>query len=265
MAISKIIHQTWKSEDLPQSFRCFQKTWRHHHPGWEYRFYDDDACRRVVEDGFPEIIPIYDSCPHPVQRADIFRYLVVALFGGVYADMDMECIRSFDSLLEGHRAVFCVEDVLSPRRARLLNLRHPERIANFIFAAEPGHAVFSRIVTKLKALPGSWNMHEEVLDTTGPGMLTDVVQDARDQLQLTVLPRACCPHPKFCFPNRFPFNLHMYARHHFMGTWKTAKFLEAEKQHPVRSWDLRELWYSLPPSPVWKQDLCFWKKNNGRS
>jgi inositol phosphorylceramide mannosyltransferase catalytic subunit len=222
MSIPRIIHQTWKSERLPPAFRSFQETWRRHHPGWEYRFYDDEACRRIVGEGFPELLPLYDGCPHAVQRADIFRYLVVAREGGLYADMDMECLRNVEPLLEGRRAVFGVEDRLSPRRARRLNLRHGERIANFIFAAEPDHPLFREIIGKLEELPGPWNMEQEVLETTGPGMLTDLVQDRRDALDLTVLPRSCWA-PRDGWPPRvFPFDRHVYARHHFAGTWKAG-------------------------------------------
>jgi hypothetical protein len=130
MAIPKIIHQTWVSAQLPPSFRAFQETWRGRHSGWEYRFYDDAACRRVVENDFPDLLAIYDGCPHPVQRADIFRYLIVAREGGLYADMDMECLKDCTPLLAGRRAVFCVEDRLSPRSVRQLGLRHAERIAH---------------------------------------------------------------------------------------------------------------------------------------
>lgn len=222
MTIPRIIHQTWASQDIPARFRRFSEGWRRHHPDWEYRFYDDAACREVVAESFPGLLQLYDSCPHAVQRADIFRYLIVARQGGLYADMDMECVRCVEPLLEGRRAVFGVEDVLSRRATRRLGHRHRERIANFIFAAEPGHPIFDAIVARLEALPGPWDLTREVLETTGPGMLTDVVQENRHALDLTVLPRDCWA-PRDLWPPRFfPFDRHMYARHHFAGTWKEA-------------------------------------------
>ncbi|NJD18747.1 MAG: hypothetical protein FIA95_05625 [Gemmatimonadetes bacterium] len=222
MAIPRILHQTWTSERLPPAFRACQESWRRHHPGWEYRFYDDGACRRVVEEGFPSLLVLYDACPHAVQRADIFRYLVVARDGGLYADMDVECLRNVEPLLEGRRAVFGVEDRLTRRRTRRLNLRHAERIANFIFAAEPGHPFFRVLVDRGAALPGGWDMEEVVLETTGPGMLTDLVQAHREGMGLTVPPRDCWAPRDLWPPRLFPFNRRVYARHHFAGTWKAA-------------------------------------------
>lgn len=222
MSIPRIIHQTWKSERLPTRFRTFQDSWRRHHPNWDYRFYDDDACRQVVADAFPGLLPMYDRCPHPVQRADIFRYLVVAHEGGLYADMDMECLRPVDQLLEGRRAVFGVEDFLSARRARRLDLRHRERIANFIFAAEAGHPIFREIVAWLEELPGPWDMEREVLETTGPGMLTNLVQDHRETMFLTTLPRIFWASPDWRFWKVVPRHRRIHARHHFAGTWKDS-------------------------------------------
>eukprot|EP00959_Pyramimonas_sp_CCMP1952_P373564 7823571-Pyramimonas_sp.AAC.1 len=32
--------------------------------------------------------------PHPVMRADLFRYLIVLRYGGIYTDVDTECMVS---------------------------------------------------------------------------------------------------------------------------------------------------------------------------
>jgi inositol phosphorylceramide mannosyltransferase catalytic subunit len=280
--IPKIIHQTWKNAELPAPFRSYQQSWRDHHPGWEYRFYDDAACRALVRDHVPTLLPLYDACPHPVQRADIFRYLAVARYGGLYADLDMECYRPMDALLAGASCVFGIEARLAPRRARLLKLRHTERIANCIFATEAGHPVFTGIIAALERIPRGAALAEEVIGTTGPGMLTDVVQAYRQSHPVRILPQICwLPPTRPDYPNRFPFNLHMYAKHHFAGTWKPALAPHDDPgapgpqspapQGPKGAWATlraacREIpgpveWlYLLPPSPLWPEDLLLLKK-----
>jgi len=222
MPIPKIIHQTWRSTELPERFRPLQASWRRLHPDWEYRFYDDRACRDHVATHFPELLDLYDGCPHPVQRADIFRYLVVAKFGGVYADIDVEALRPHDPLLQGRSALFGAEDVMSPRRMRAEGFDHSERIANFIFATEPGHPIWDSVVAWLRALPGRWDLVSEVLRTTGPAMLTRIVQPARASLEIEVLPPIVwAPWDwRFWFPWRPDRRIH--ARHHFAGTWKPS-------------------------------------------
>ena len=51
-----------------------------------------------VKKFFPEFAAAYMSFEHPchVMRADLFRYLVLYKFGGVYMDLDGKCVKSFD-------------------------------------------------------------------------------------------------------------------------------------------------------------------------
>ncbi len=282
--IPKIIHQTWKSSTLPENFRVYQKTWIVHHPNWEYRFYDDAAARAVVQNSFPDLLALYDGCPSAVQRADIFRYLVVSVCGGIYADIDMECYKNMEPLLAGRECVFGVEARLSPYHTRLLNHRHSERIANCIFAAKSNHPIFDKVMEEvIRRLDGN-NPHGGIIETTGPGMLTDVVQKYRRPYELHILRQICwLPPTSPDYPNSFPFNLHMYAKHHFSGSWKNESnnghsgqarnHQKSRSREPrfidglietakacFRSCDIRELYYKLPPSPVWREDFYFWRK-----
>ena len=37
-----------------------------------------------------------------VEKSDILRYLLLFHYGGVYADLDVECLRPFEPLLQRH-------------------------------------------------------------------------------------------------------------------------------------------------------------------
>jgi mannosyltransferase OCH1-like enzyme len=225
-----------------------------------------------------------------VQRADIFRYLVVAAYGGIYADMDMECYRNMEPLLAGKEAVFGVEVLLSPRQTRLLNHQYSERIANCIFAARSSHPIFSRFMEEVSLRLDGRYPSGEVIETTGPGMLTDVVQKYRKKYDLHILPQICwLPPSDPYYPNVFPFNLHMYAKHHFSGTWKNKNNNRHSREYPNNLkvtrghvggnpekigvggvglfgllketlCGIREIYYRLPPSPIWREDFYFHKK-----
>lgn len=68
MKIPRVIHQTWKTRDLPPTFQRYQKSWIDCHPNWEYRFYDDHACRQLLIRLLPQICwipptrPGYPNC-----------------------------------------------------------------------------------------------------------------------------------------------------------------------------------------------------------
>src|SRR5947209_7161400 len=103
MAIPRIIHQTWKDEQIPVAFRDMVATWKQHHPQWEYRLWTDTANREFIQSHYPEFLTFYDLYPSHIQRVDAFRYLLLYTFGGVYVDLDFECLLPLEELLSGHK------------------------------------------------------------------------------------------------------------------------------------------------------------------
>jgi hypothetical protein len=61
--------------------------------------YDDAAAAAFVAAEFPEHAAAYAALPAAVQRADLFRVLVLLRKGGVYADADAACVAPLDALL----------------------------------------------------------------------------------------------------------------------------------------------------------------------
>jgi len=270
--IPRILHQTWKPEDLPEALQGYRASWMRHHPGWECRLYDDDACRRLVKRWFPDLLSLYDAFPRAIQRADLFRYLAVFREGGLYADLDMECLRNHDALLEGAGCVFGVETLLSPRRARIMGHGNRLRIANCIFAAEPGHPLIARIIEQVQRNGANPSLAGEVIENTGPGMVTDVFHRHGPDPSVRLLPRICwLPPARSRYAKRRPWNLHVHAMHHFMGSWKArgaglpceedrrlARLNDPDQRRRLLAWTLVDPWewiYLLPPCPIWKEDL----------
>src|SRR5205085_6858134 len=77
MAIPKIVHQTAATANPPAWCEPLRQRILHRHPGWDHRFYDDDACRGVLRRAFPYLLPLYDNYPFDIQRVDLFRVVVV--------------------------------------------------------------------------------------------------------------------------------------------------------------------------------------------
>lgn len=57
--IPQIIHQTYKSSQVPNSVRPMMQSWRQANSNWEIRFYDDEACLEFVQHEFPEYLDAY--------------------------------------------------------------------------------------------------------------------------------------------------------------------------------------------------------------
>jgi hypothetical protein len=89
--IPRIIHQTWFEElsrekypnmsRLVESFRL---------SGWDYKFYADEDAASFLSTHFPaEVREAYDALVPGAFKADLFRYCVLLIHGGVYADVDI--------------------------------------------------------------------------------------------------------------------------------------------------------------------------------
>jgi mannosyltransferase OCH1-like enzyme len=72
---------------------------RRQNPAYQYTIWDDEDNRAFIEAQFAWFLDCFDSYPEEIFRADAIRYFYLYLNGGVYADMDTECLAPIDSLL----------------------------------------------------------------------------------------------------------------------------------------------------------------------
>jgi mannosyltransferase OCH1-like enzyme len=221
--IPLILHQTWRNLELPPRFARWRAAWRALHPHWEHRFYTDADIRRIVTDRAPQLLGTLDALPYPVQRVDLFRYLIVYLDGGLYADLDMVPFRANDPLLEGASCVLAVEHKLTRRRQAKLGYRIPWQLSNSIFAAAAGHPFLRELIERIVEYASNATRNDDdVLETTGPRMLSRLAFDlpANRRGEIRVLPQIVWM-PPWELPRVGPIARRIYARHIAAGSWRT--------------------------------------------
>ena len=160
--IPRIIHQTWKDENVPPQWRDAQRSWREAHPAWEYRFWTDTDLEKLVREKAPQLLTLWEAYPDHIQRVDAARYVMLFEYGGLYADLDMVCMRAHDDLLH------C--DVVLPRTT-------PLGLSNQLMLGRPGHPLFREAVNGLASSFTRWQRfwiprHLRILLTTGPLYIT---------------------------------------------------------------------------------------------
>jgi hypothetical protein len=108
--IPKIIHQTWKTSQVPATFQRWSQTWKDCLPDWEFKLHTDEDNREIFAKYFPELLSTYDGYPEGIMRADVSRLAYMATDGGLYVDLDIECLRSpFDVVSQSDRFVLACE------------------------------------------------------------------------------------------------------------------------------------------------------------
>jgi mannosyltransferase OCH1-like enzyme len=190
MKIPCIIHQTWKDHDIPESFLQMSGTWKDHHKGWDYLFWTDEMNRDFIKSHFPYFLDIYDSYPFPIQRVDAVRYFILYQYGGVFVDMDFECLSGIDLLIRDSECVFGKEP-----------LDHCEIhqkdfiISNAFMAAAPRFHFLEYILRNLQDEDAQTDHpNDKVLESTGPFMLSRRYTSYARKEEIDIL------EPEFMYP-----------------------------------------------------------------
>jgi len=137
--IPRIIHQTWFEELTTTEYPHLQRlqhSWKAA-SGWDYRFYTDDDARRYIQSNFPgRFLIAYDAIAVPAFRADFFRLCVLAIDGGVYADIDVQLDANLDSFIPQNLSFFV------PRDTNIDSWPSSNYCAwNGLMGASPGHPI----------------------------------------------------------------------------------------------------------------------------
>lgn len=216
--IPLILHQTYKDNNIPSSLRKFQSSWRNYNPNWEYRFWDDNAIRSFFKLYYPSFLTIFDAYPQTIMRVDAFRYFLLYHYGGIYADMDFECLHNMDEILENKDILLIPEpqDHFQKNKAKIRNLDYI--VSNALMASKARHPFWLRVINLLQQ-----NKDEiDVLDATGPFMLTAAYSDFSPKLSLSKgryfgeISSDDKGHKSYKDERT---HLQTYARHHWVGSW----------------------------------------------
>jgi mannosyltransferase OCH1-like enzyme len=91
--IPKIIHQTWKTKEIPEKMKFCVNSWKILNPNYQYMFWTDEDIDKFIYDKYPQFKNIYSKLSLGIQKADLIRILILHYYGGIYADIDFECLK----------------------------------------------------------------------------------------------------------------------------------------------------------------------------
>jgi mannosyltransferase OCH1-like enzyme len=94
--IPKIIHQTYKDNNLPEIYKICQNQIKKLCKNYQYNFYTDDDMNLFIKETFPEYYECFNSLPRKIMKIDMFRYFLMYKYGGWYLDMDYYLVKSLD-------------------------------------------------------------------------------------------------------------------------------------------------------------------------
>lgn len=130
--IPKVFHRIFLDDPIPLKFEAFWDTFMVLHPDWEFLTWNDSS-----KLGWMRNQEAFASVTTHAGRSDILRYEILAKYGGIYVDTDVEPLRSFEELVYDDRAFAGWENqtLLCPT----------------VLGAPPGHPAFESLLSHLPA------------------------------------------------------------------------------------------------------------------
>jgi mannosyltransferase OCH1-like enzyme len=186
--IPRIVYQTWYSKQcIPPAYREIMSSNQAMNPEYRFVLMDDNDMDALFEDrtqisdttrmAYQRINPRYGPA-----RADLFRYVILFLKGGIYLDIKARCLVPFrqwicsdddSGILSYWDGIHYNMDVLKNKEGELQNW-------NLVFSR--GHLVLKEVIreccrkiletTIVEASSEAMTGKRAVLETTGPLLLT---------------------------------------------------------------------------------------------
>lgn len=101
--IPQTIHQIWwQSIYVPNQFKSICASWSTLNPSWYYRLWDSRQLLDFLKKEYPSFLCIYNKLKGIPSKVHFFAYLLMWHYGGVFAEIDMECLSKKNQFQEDH-------------------------------------------------------------------------------------------------------------------------------------------------------------------
>jgi mannosyltransferase OCH1-like enzyme len=165
--IPKIIHKTFKSNFVSKSMYEALMSWKNLNPQYDLILYDNEDCEDFIYDNFDErVLNAYKKLIPGAYKADLFRFCILYIRGGVYSDVGQECLDTLDKLIEKQDEFITAKDLF------IGGLQ-----INFICSI-PKHQFLKLAIDKIVENVENNYYGNSDLDVTGPLMFGKIVNKA---------------------------------------------------------------------------------------
>lgn len=166
MSIPKIIHQTFKSKDLPFLTRWYISRYKNRNPDYTYEFYDDTRIEKFLSKEFDDdTFKAYQRLNIGAAKADFFRYAVLYKKGGVYLDIDCHLKSKLDDFIKPDDVA-----VLSPEK-------NPTYYVQWAMFYEAGHPFLKRTIELICENIRENKYPNDVHKMTGPTVYSQAINE----------------------------------------------------------------------------------------
>jgi len=156
------IFQTWHSKTIPKLTQNMAKVInliKMNNPAFNYYLFDDTDCREFIKEHFEEdVLRAFDSLIPGAYKADLWRYCVLFIKGGIYLDIKYKPLNKFKFINLTEKEHWCLDI-------------GGYKIYNAIMCCLPGNSILFKSIRQIVENVKNKFYGSSCLDPTGPGLL----------------------------------------------------------------------------------------------
>jgi mannosyltransferase OCH1-like enzyme len=155
------IYQTWKTNNLPPKMKECMNRLKETNPEFNHYLYDDDDCRNFIQENFnKEVLNAYDTLIPGAYKADLWRYCILYIKGGIYLDIKYFTVLPFKLISLTNKEYF-VRDMK----------RSGGGIYNAFMVCKKGNVKLKKCIEKIVENVKNRSYDDSTLSVTGPLLL----------------------------------------------------------------------------------------------
>lgn len=171
--IPKTIYQSWHTRELHPYVQSQIDRMKQLNPGYRHVIYTDAEMDEFVDEHFPgEIAECYHRLNIIVAKVDLWRYLVLYTYGGIYLDMDSSILKPLDELIRDE------DDAIVAFETNRVYM------VQWALIFSKGHPILKRVIELVVANIQQNAFPNDIHKMTGPSVYTRAIESIRNEQDL---------------------------------------------------------------------------------
>ena len=159
------IYLTWGTKQLPIKMQENVDRMKKLNPEFNVQLFDDNDCRKFIQNNFPEDILIaYDTLKPGAYKADLWRLCILYINGGIYIDIKFKCINNFKFIALTEKEHFVLDRSGHWKKGEI-------GLHNALLVTKSKNNLLLRCINKICKNVKNKNYDFTELYPTGPGLL----------------------------------------------------------------------------------------------
>jgi hypothetical protein len=163
------VYQTWHSKNLSPKMKECNDTLKIQNPEFNYFLFDDLECRTFIATNFnPNVLHAYDSLIPGAYKADLWRYCILYMKGGLYIDIKYKCMNQF-------RLIQFIENKENKNMCPLITETNPKYVYTGVLITPPKNPLYKKCIDQIVINVNKKYYGNTPMSPTGPDMFGEFI------------------------------------------------------------------------------------------